>query len=138
MCHFMAEILGEEGYTIDTVQDGALALDLFTQNHFDLVISDLKMPRMAGTELLRRLKEIDPECPVLLLTAFGTIESAVDAMRAGAFHYLTKPFHTDEMLIQVERAMEGVTCAKRRTSRTRGLSAHRLHNIRLSEAMQKV
>ena len=140
MCHFLAEILGEEGYTIDTVQDGALALDLFTQNHFDLVISDLRMPRMAGTVLLRRLKEIDPECPVLLLTAFGTIESAVDAMRAGAFHYLTKPFHTDEMLIQVERAMEGRNLREElKRLRTEVQARDRLHNIiGQSEAMQKV
>jgi len=140
MCHFLAEILGEEGYTIDTVQDGALALDLFTQNHFDLVISDLRMPRMAGTVLLRRLKEIDPECPVLLLTAFGTIESAVDAMRAGAFHYLTKPFHTDEMLIQVERAMEGRNLREElKRLRTEVQARDRLQNIiGQSEAMQKV
>jgi DNA-binding NtrC family response regulator len=140
MCRFLAEILGEEGYTVDAVQDGTAALDLFPQNHIDLVISDLKMPRMAGTELLRRLKEIDPECLVLLLTAFGTIESAVDAMRAGAFHYLTKPFHTDEMLIQVERAMERRTLRDElKRLRTEVQARDRLHNIiGQSEAMQKV
>jgi DNA-binding NtrC family response regulator len=140
MRRFLAEILAEEGYAIDAVQDGASALDLFTQNHFDLVISDLKMPRITGTELLRRLKEIDPECPVLLLTAFGTIESAVDAMRAGAFHYLTKPFHTDEMLIQVERAMEGRTLREElKRLRTEVQARDRLNNIiGRSEAMQKV
>jgi DNA-binding NtrC family response regulator len=140
MCRFLAETLGEEGYAVDAVQDGASALNLFAQSHFDLVISDLKMPRMAGTELLRRLKEIDPECPVLLLTAFGTIESAVDAMRAGAFHYLTKPFHTVEMLIQVERAMEGRTLREElKRLRTEVQARDRLNNIiGRSEAMQKV
>jgi len=106
MCRFLAVMLGEEGYAVDAVQDGKAAIDLYAQKPFDLVISDLKMPKMTGTELLGRLREIDAECAVLLLTAFGSIESAVDAMRAGAFHYITKPFHTDEMLIQVERAME--------------------------------
>jgi len=140
MCSFLAEILGEEGYIVDAVQDGTAALDLFTRNHFDLVITDLKMPRMTGTELLRRLKEIDPECLVLLLTAFGTIDSAVDAMRAGAFHYLTKPFHTDEMLIQVERAMERRTLREElKRLRTEVQARDRLHNIiGQSEAMQKV
>ena len=140
MCSFLAEILGEEGYIVDAVQDGTAALDLFTRNHFDLVITDLKMPRMTGTELLRRLKEIDPECLVLLLTAFGTIDSAVDAMRAGAFHYLTKPFHTDEMLIQVERAMERRTLREElKRLRTEVRARDRLHNIiGQSEAMQKV
>ena len=140
MCSFLAEILGEEGYIVDAVQDGTAALDLFTRNHFDLVITDLKMPRMTGTELLRRLKEIDPECLVLLLTAFGTIDSAVDAMRAGAFHYLTKPVHTDEMLIQVERAMERRTLREElKRLRTEVRARDRLHNIiGQSEAMQKV
>jgi DNA-binding NtrC family response regulator len=140
MCSFLAEILGEEGYIVDAVQDGTAALDLFTRNYFDLVITDLKMPRMTGTELLRRLKEIDPECLVLLLTAFGTIDSAVDAMRAGAFHYLTKPVHTDEMLIQVERAMERRTLREElKRLRTEVQARDRLHNIiGQSEAMQKV
>jgi len=140
MCSFLAEILGEEGYIVDAVQDGTAALDLFTRNHFDLVITDLKMPRMTGTELLRRLKEIDPECAVLLLTAFGTIDSAVEAMRVGAFHYITKPFHTDEMLIQVERAMERRTLREElKRLRTEVQARDRLHNIiGQSEAMQKV
>ncbi|HXK27771.1 MAG TPA: sigma-54 dependent transcriptional regulator [Candidatus Binatia bacterium] len=140
MCRFLAEILGEEGYTVEAVQDGTAALDLFTRNHFDLVITDLKMPRMTGTELLRRLKEIDPECAVLLLTAFGTIDSAVEAMRVGAFHYITKPFHTDEMLIQVERAMERRTLREElKRLRTEVQARDRLHNIiGQSEAMQKV
>jgi DNA-binding NtrC family response regulator len=140
MCSFLAEILGEEGYIVDAVQDGTAALDLFTRNHFDLVITDLKMPRMTGTELLRRLKEIDPECAVLLLTAFGTIDSAVEAMRVGALHYITKPFHTDEMLIQVERAMERRTLREElKRLRTEVQARDRLHNIiGQSEAMQKV
>jgi len=140
MCRFLAEILGEEGYIIDTVQNGASALDLFTQKRFDLVISDLKMPRMTGTELVRRLREIDPEILVLLVTAFGSIESAVDAMRAGAFHYLTKPFRTDEILIHVKRAMEqrGLREELKRL-RTEMHVRERFHNIiGQSAAMQKV
>ncbi len=140
MCIFLAEILGEEGYIVDAVQNGTAALELFTRNHFDLVITDLKMPRMTGIELLRRLKEIDPECAVLLLTAFGTIDSAVDAMRVGAFHYITKPFHTDELLIEVERAMERRTLREElKRLRTEVRARDRLHNIiGQSDAMQKV
>ncbi|HYA29488.1 MAG TPA: sigma-54 dependent transcriptional regulator, partial [Acidobacteriota bacterium] len=73
---------------------------------FALTITDLMMPKMKGIELVKRLCEFDPTALVLLITAFGTIESAVEAMRAGAFHYVTKPFHNDEILIQVKRALE--------------------------------
>jgi DNA-binding NtrC family response regulator len=64
------------------------------------------MPKMKGIELIHRLREIDGAAPVLLITAFGSIESAVEAMRAGAFHYVTKPFHNDEILIQIKRALD--------------------------------
>jgi DNA-binding NtrC family response regulator len=71
-----------------------------------LTITDLMMPRMRGTELVKQLREIDGHALVLLITGFGSIESAVEAMRAGAFHYITKPFRTDEILLQVSRALE--------------------------------
>src|SRR5262245_1542214 len=106
MCQFLADILGEEGYTVETVHDGPSAVEKSRANSFDLTITDLMMPRMRGTELVRQLKEIDAHALVLLITAFGSIESAVEAMHAGAFHYVTKPFHTDEILIQVARALK--------------------------------
>ena len=106
MCQFLADLLGEEGYLVETVHDGNSAVERYRADSFDLTITDLMMPRMRGTELVRQLKEIDSSAQVLLITAFGSIESAVEAMHAGAFHYVTKPFRTAEILLQVNRALE--------------------------------
>jgi DNA-binding NtrC family response regulator len=106
MCQFLADLLSEEGYQVETVHDGPSAVERYRVESFDLTITDLMMPRMRGTELVRQLREIDPQALVLLITAFGSIESAVEAMHAGAFHYVTKPFRTDEILLQVNRALK--------------------------------
>jgi DNA-binding NtrC family response regulator len=106
MCQLLVDLLGEEGYIVETVHDGRSAVEKYRTDSFDLTITDLMMPRMKGNELVRQLREIDPHALVLLITAFGTIESAVEAMHAGAFHYVTKPFRTDEILLQVKRALE--------------------------------
>ena len=106
MCQFLADLLGEEGYLVETVHDGPSAVERYRAGSFDLTITDLMMPRMRGTELVSQLREIYAHALVLLITAFGSIESAVEAMHAGAFHYVTKPFRTDEILIQVTRALE--------------------------------
>ncbi|MBI2985433.1 MAG: sigma-54-dependent Fis family transcriptional regulator [Deltaproteobacteria bacterium] len=106
MCRFLSELLAEEGYEVAVVYDGPSAVEKYRQESFDLTITDLMMPRMKGTELVQRLKEIEPDALVLLITAFGSIESAVETMRAGAFDYLTKPFRTDEILLSVSRALE--------------------------------
>src|SRR3990167_7353612 len=106
MCRFLSELLTEEGYEVEIVYDGPSALEKYQQKGFDLTITDLMMPRMKGDELVRHLREIDPDALILLITAFGSIESAVDTMRAGAFDYLTKPFRTDEILLSVSRALE--------------------------------
>jgi DNA-binding NtrC family response regulator len=106
MSRFLTELLAEEGYDVESVNDGPSALEVYQQGVFDLVITDLMMPRMKGTELVRRLKAQDAHANILLITAFGTIESAVEAIHAGAFHYITKPFRSDELLIHVQRALE--------------------------------
>ncbi|MBI2088925.1 MAG: sigma-54-dependent Fis family transcriptional regulator [Deltaproteobacteria bacterium] len=106
MCRFLSELLSEEGHEVEVAHDGQSALQRYAETPFDLVITDLMMPGMKGTELVRRLREIDPEALALLITAFGSIESAVETMRAGAFNYLTKPFRTEEILLHVARAME--------------------------------
>src|ERR1044072_180509 len=90
MCQLLIDLLREEGYETDVAQDAETALRKSRQSRFDLTITDLMMPKMRGIELVRRLREIDGGALVLLITAFGTIESAVEAMRAGAFHYVVK------------------------------------------------
>jgi DNA-binding NtrC family response regulator len=102
----LAELLKGEGYVVETAGDGFKALGKLEEFSPSLVLSDLNMPGMDGVELLRKLKETNPELPVVLMTAFGGVETAVSAMREGAIDYLTKPLNMDELLIVVQRALE--------------------------------
>lgn len=140
MCQLLTDLLQEEDYEIEVAHDGESAIEIFQSNRFDLVITDLMMPRMKGIELVERLREIDSGALVLLITAFGTIESAVEAMRAGAFHYVTKPFHNDEILIQVKRALEQKSLREEvKRLRTKVQARDRFQNIvGQSEAMQRI
>ena len=98
--------LQQAGYEALTAADGAQALDILGKNPQDLVITDLKMPGMSGMDLLKRIKEDYPEIIVVVVTAFGTIESAVEAMRLGAYDYIIKPVNADALKLVVSRALE--------------------------------
>ena len=98
--------LGEEGYRVVTAPDGAAGLRAFQEGSVDLVLTDVRMPDMDGLELLTRLKTMQPELPVIVLTAHGTINSAVEAMKLGAFDYLTKPFNRDQLKAAVRKVLE--------------------------------
>lgn len=105
----LAEILREEGYSVETAADGFKALARAETFQPDIVLTDLKMPGMDGVELLRKLHGQEPGYPeVIVMTAFGAVETAVLAMRAGALDYLTKPLNTDELLVVLKRAFERV------------------------------
>ena len=140
MCQLLIDLLREDGYEADVAYDGESALEKCRTTRFDLAITDLMMPKMRGIELVQRLREIDASALVLLITAFGTIENAVEAMRAGAFHYVTKPFHNDEILIQVKRALEQKTLQEElKRLRTEVQARNRFQNIiGQSSAMQMV
>ena len=101
----LAELLKQEGYAAEMASDGFKAVAKLAEFEPDLVLTDLKMPGMDGVELLRKVKERDPETPVVVMTAFGAVETAVAAMREGAAHYLTKPLNTDELFLLPERAL---------------------------------
>jgi DNA-binding NtrC family response regulator len=111
----LAEILTDEGFKVRTAADGFRALSAAREFAPDVVLTDLKMPGMDGLTLLARLHDEQPECAIVLMTAFGAVESAVAAMRAGASNYLTKPLNSDELLLVLDRALEGV--ALRREAR---------------------
>jgi len=106
MAELVVDLLASHGYAAHGSEGPQAALDWAAAHPVDLVISDLKMPGMSGLELMGRLREACPDAPFILMTAFGSIDSAVEAMRAGAFHYVTKPFKRDEVLVVVERALE--------------------------------
>lgn len=102
----LAEILREEGYTCETAADGFKGLGRFSEFEPDLVLTDLKMPGMDGVEFLSKVRERSPGLPVVVMTAFGAVDTAVQAMRSGAIDYLNKPINTGELLIVIERAMQ--------------------------------
>lgn len=101
----LSEILAEEGFAVETAADGFKALARYEELGADVVLTDLKMPGMDGVELMGKLREKDPELQVIVMTAFGAIETAVAAMQSGAAHYLTKPLNADELVLVVKRAL---------------------------------
>jgi DNA-binding NtrC family response regulator len=87
-------------------EDGEKALEMIKTKHVDVIITDIKMPRVDGMTLLRMIKELDSEIVVIIMTAYGTIETAVEAMKLGAYDYITKPFSTEQVKLTVEKAVE--------------------------------
>jgi DNA-binding NtrC family response regulator len=105
-CELVRDALSQAGFEVQSAQNAGKALDLLATRPFDVVLTDLNMPGMNGTELCRRIGEAAPHVPVVLVTAFGSIDSAVDAMRAGAYDFLTKPFDVDAVALVLRRAVE--------------------------------
>jgi DNA-binding NtrC family response regulator len=102
----LAELLKDEGYRVETAADGFKALGKLEEAPPDVVLTDLKMPGMGGVELLEKVRTQDPEIVVVVMTAFGAVDTAVDAMRKGAADYLTKPLNMAELLLVLERELE--------------------------------
>ena len=105
MRHLLSIMLESRGYRVDQAGDGLEAFEMVRATPFDMVITDIKMPRMDGTQFLEKVMELDMPCPVVFITAFATVESAVEAMRQGACDYITKPFEEDRILLTVERTL---------------------------------
>ncbi len=106
MREFLAIMLGKSGYRVDTVASGEEAVARIGQDMFDLVITDLSMPGLDGLGVLKRVKDVSPTTAVILITAYATTESAVEAMKLGAFDYVIKPFKVDELKIIIKNALE--------------------------------
>jgi len=106
MRNMLTETLVEEGYRVDCAPDGRRALELVRNKSYDLVLTDLKMPDVDGLEVLGGVKESDSDTSVIVMTAYGTIEDAVAAMKKGAYDFITKPFDTDHLCVLISRALE--------------------------------
>ena len=102
----LADFLSMEGYAVRTAEDGTSALGELEKGHYDLVISDLKMPRMGGIALLEEIGKSAPDALTVIMTGFGTVETAIDAMKRGAYDYVLKPFKLDEVVHVVQRGIE--------------------------------
>ena len=100
----VSEILSKEGYSAFTARDGLDAIRMLMIEDMHLVLTDLKMPNADGIEVLRQAVKNNPDCAVIILTAYGSLDSALDALKEGAFDYLTKPFKIQEVLFAVEKA----------------------------------
>lgn len=103
---FLQIMLKREKMIVETAENGRIALEKLATQRFDLVISDIQMPEVSGLELLAKVREKDPTALVMMITAFGSTESAVEAMKLGAFDYLTKPFKIDDVKVRIQRALE--------------------------------
>ena len=106
MAEMLRETLESEGYSIVIAKDGQEGIRQIKEHRFDLVLTDLKLPKKDGIEVLKSSKTENPLAPVIVMTAFGTIETAVSAMKDGAFDFITKPFDTDHLLLLMKRALE--------------------------------
>ena len=102
----LVKVLERKGYQVSVCGNGADALDFLEREPADLVVTDVRMPGLSGMEALRAIKELNPEIVVIIMTAFGSIDQAVQAVKEGAYDYINKPFKIDEMLLTIEKALE--------------------------------
>ena len=110
----IAKVLEGESYQVATAASGSEAIDLLKQDSFDLILADLKMPGIDGLEVLRQTREIAPQAVVLIFTGYASLESAIEALREGAYDYLVKPCSTDELRLKIEKGLESVRLAEER------------------------
>lgn len=126
----LTAILEEEGFEVLTALSGQEALDIRKTSDVDLVLTDMKMPVMDGIELLEHIKAIDPELPVVMMTAHGTVDKAVEAMQKGAYSYILKPFDNERLIIYVKKAISVYQVIKEnRRLRDTVVSQYRFDNI---------
>jgi len=135
----IVDALQDEGHYVTGTKNGRDALDQMEKGHFDLLITDIKMGGMSGIELLEKTKEKYPETEVIIITGFGSIGSAVTAMKLGAFDYIAKPFDLDELTMKVRKIMEQRTLRKEnRALKTYFGMDKKLTVIAQSEGMKKI
>ena len=138
--HVLSAVLEEEGYEVLTALSGREALEIQETSDLDLTLTDMKMPGMDGIELLEHIKAKDPDLPVIMMTAHGTIDKAVEAMQKGAYSYILKPFDNERLIIYVKKAVTMFQVVKEnRRLRDEVKSQYRFGNfIGKSKAMREV
>jgi DNA-binding NtrC family response regulator len=102
----LTKMLGKQGYDVECAENAGRALECLKRGRFELVLTDLKMPDMDGISLLREIRSLDPAPEVILMTAYGTVETAVEAMREGAYDYITKPLEPSRLVVLIEKAVQ--------------------------------
>lgn len=138
------ELLRLEGFDVDEAEDGLQALARVTQRVYDVILLDIRMPKVDGLSVLKKLQQSHPQIPVIVFTAFGTSEKAIEAMKLGAYDYLTKPFDIDELLTVVQRAVkyrrlsDEVTVLRQRLAEAEAGEFQPDQIISTSKAMQRI
>jgi len=132
--------LKEAGFKVSLSKSPVLALDLSDKEKFNVAVVDYKLPEMNGIEFLEKLKQIQPGCEVIIMTAYGTVQTAVEAMKLGAYDYITKPFPNEELIINIRRIAEIKSLKRENIELKEQLKArHGFHNlIGKSKSMQQV
>ena len=140
MCTLLSDVLKDEGFSVTTTADSLEAAKILKKEEFDVFITDLKMKGLKGLDLLQESRKVAPLTPVIIITAFGTIESAIQAMKMGAYDYVTKPFQMDELILTVRKARENHQLKKEVERLKKEIeSRYRFHSlIGKSPAMQKI
>jgi len=109
MRHMLSVLLEREGYSIDTAQNGKEGLDKIRANDYALVLCDIRMPEMDGLTFLESTKSLNKQLPIIMMSAFGNVDTAIEAMKKGAYDYVSKPFKADEILIRLQRLTQQET-----------------------------
>ncbi len=107
--HMLGSVLGTEGYDVTLADSGAQALEVLKEQTFDLLLSDIRMPKMSGLELLDAVLQISPLTVVIMMSAYGSVDTAIEAMKRGAYDYIAKPFKSDEVVLVLRKAEERET-----------------------------
>ncbi len=136
----LSHLLRKEGHEVTTCQSGAAGIKELQQHEFDLVLTDLRMKSIDGMAVLRRAKELQPDCEVILITGHATLDSAVEAMKEGAFHYVAKPYRLDEVRQVVKAALDVVLLKRENRSLKRRIEGYAggLHIITQDAAMLRL
>ena len=140
MCGLLSDVLRGEGFSVLAISESLEASKILKKEEFDVIITDLKMKGLKGLDLLEEAKKVAPLTPVIIITAFGTIESAIQAMKMGAYDYITKPFQMDEIVLTVKKALEN-RLLKKEVVRLKKEVESRYHFHQLigkSPSMQKI
>jgi DNA-binding NtrC family response regulator len=140
----LSEILGYEGYKIDEASDGEEGLNKFRVKNYDLVLCDIKMPKLDGIEFLEKAKEINPEVPIIIISGHGNIETAVEAVKKGAYDYISKPPDLNRMLITLRNAMDKNTLVaeakvlKRKVNKVQEIVGESLPIRKITDTIEKI
>jgi two-component system response regulator HydG len=140
MCGLLSDVLKGEGFSVLAIGESLEAFRILRKEEFDVIITDLKMKGLKGLDLLEEAKKVAPLTPVIIITAFGTIQSAIQAMKLGAYDYITKPFQIDELVLTVKKALENRLLKKEVVRLKKEVESryHFHHLIGKSSSMQKI